>query len=75
MLKPVVGKEVVLVSDGAERCTRFADKTGVLHISLNASAGERRWGVYHIQNANAHTSRRKDWMRPFKGVATKDLEN
>ena len=34
-----------------------------------------RTGVYHIQNVNSYTSRLKDWMRPFKGVATKYLEN
>lgn len=75
VLGPVLNKEVVLVSDGAERYRRFADKADILHISLNASAGERTWGVYHIQNVNAYTSRLKDWMRPFKGVATKYLPN
>jgi transposase-like protein len=75
VLGPIVNKEVVLVSDGAERFRRFADKADILHVSLNASAGERTWGVYHIQNANAYTSRLKAWMIPFKGVATKYLPN
>ena len=31
----------------------------VLHIALNASAGERSFGSYHIQNVNAYQSRFK----------------
>ena len=74
-LAPVIHKHSVLVSDGAERYHRFAEKADVLHVSLNQSAGVRKWHVYHIQNANAYTSRLKSWMKPFKGVATKYLPN
>jgi hypothetical protein len=41
-----------------------------LHIALNASAGERTYGSYHIQNVNAYISRLKQWIVRFKGVAT-----
>jgi hypothetical protein len=44
-------------------------------VSLNASAGERALGSYHLQNANAYQSRFKLWMAPFKGVATKYLSS
>ena len=44
-------------------------------MALNLSAGERRWGIYHINNVNAYDSRLKNWMRPFNGVATKYLPN
>ena len=44
-----------------------------MHITLNASAGERVYEGYHIQNVNAYQSRFKGWMAPFKGVATKHL--
>jgi len=74
-LGPVVNKDAILVSDGAERYRRFADEKDILHISLNASAGERVWGVYHIQNVNGYTSRLKTWMKPFRGVATAYLSN
>ena len=74
-LSPVIDKHSVLVSDGAERYHRFADKADILHVSLNQSAGVRKWHAYHIQNANAYTSRLKSWMIPFKGVATKYLPN
>jgi len=44
-------------------------------VSLNLRAGERQWGIYHIQNVNAYGSRLKGWMKPFNGVATKYLAN
>lgn len=75
VLAPRINATNVLVSDGAERYRRIADQRGILHVSLNASAGERTYGVYHIQNVNAYTSRLKGWMQPFRGVATKNLPN
>ena len=71
LLAPVVAKDALLVSDGRAAYGQFADATGRLHISLNASAGERAYGHYHIQNVNAYQSRFKGWMAPFKGVASK----
>jgi transposase-like protein len=72
-LGPVVAKDALLVTDGRRAYGQFADAAGVLHISLNASAGERSFGAYHIQNVNAYHSRFKGWLAPFKGVATKYL--
>jgi hypothetical protein len=45
----------------------------ILHIAVVAARGERVYEGFHIQNVNAYTSRFKDWMRPFKGVASKYL--
>lgn len=73
VLKPVVASDALLVSDGRAAYGRFADDAGILHIALNASAGERTYGSYHIQNVNAYISRLKQWMVRFKGVATKYL--
>lgn len=73
ILKPVVASDALLVSDGRAAYGRFADEAGLLHIALNASAGERSYGSYHIQNVNAYISRLKQWMVRFKGVATKYL--
>ncbi len=42
-------------------------------MALAISRGERRQGVFHIQNVNAYHSRLKTWMRRFNGVATKYL--
>lgn len=72
-LAPVVARDALLVSDGRAAYGQFADATGRLHISLNASAGERTYGHYHIQNVNAYQSRFKGWMAPFKGVASKNI--
>lgn len=73
VLKPVVAHDALLVSDGRAAYGQFADAAGLLHISLNASNGERTFDSYHIQNVNAYISRLRGWMRPFRGVATKYL--
>lgn len=70
ILKPVVAADALLVSDGRAAYATFADAAGLLHIALNASAGERTYGSYHIQNVNAYISRLKQWIVRFKGVAT-----
>ena len=75
VLGPVLDKEAILVSDGAGAYRAFADKAEVVHVALNLSAGERMWGVYHIQNVNNYCSRLKTWMRRFNGVATKYLDS
>lgn len=73
VLGPVVDKSAILVSDGAKAYRAFADAARILHVELNLSAGERTWGIYHIQNVNSYDSRLKSWMRRFNGVATKYL--
>jgi transposase-like protein len=73
VLGPVVASDALLVSDGRAAYAQFADAAGLLHISLNSSKGERTFGSYHIQNVNAYISRLKNWMRRFKGVATRYL--
>ena len=75
LLQPIVARDALLVSDGRPAYGLFADAAGLLHVSLNASAGERTYGSYHIQNVNAYISRLKDWMRRFKGVASRHLES
>lgn len=70
MLKSVVARDALLVSDGRAAYATFADHAGLLHIALNASKGERTYGSYHIQNVNGYISRLKHWLHRFKGVAT-----
>ncbi len=36
---------------------------------------EARGADLHINNVNAYHSRLKEWLRPFHGVATKNLPN
>lgn len=73
VLGPVVDPAAILVSDGAKAYRAFADEARILHVELNLSAGERTWGIYHIQNVNNYDSRLKGWMRRFNGVATRYL--
>jgi transposase-like protein len=75
VLDPVLARDAALVSDGEKAYRAFANATDRLHIALIASAGERTWGTYHIQNVNAYTSGLKTWMARFKGVATEYLPN
>jgi len=75
VLTPVVAKDTVLVSDGARAYASFAFEAGIGHVGLTGRRGERRRGVFHIQNVNAYHSRLKTWMRRFNGVATKYLPN
>ena len=70
VLKPVVVRDALLVSDGRAAYATFADHADLLHVALNASKGERTYGSYHIQNVNAYISRLKNWLHRFKGVAT-----
>ncbi len=73
VLGPVLDRAAILVSDGAKAYRAFTDESRILHVELNLSAGERGWGVYHIQNVNNYDSRLKTWIRRFNGVATKYL--
>ncbi len=75
VLTPVAAKDTVLVSDGARAYASFAFEAGIGHVGLLGRRGERRRGVFHIQNVNAYHSRLKTWMRRFDGVATKYLPN
>jgi hypothetical protein len=71
VLKSVIAKDTILVSDGALAYASFAADAGIGHVGLIDSRGERRRGVFHIQNANAYRSRLKSWVRRFNGAATK----
>lgn len=72
-LAPVVEPGAELVSDGREAYAKFAEDRRLLHFCLNANRGVRIYEGVHIQNINAYTSRLKDWLRRFKGVANRYL--
>ena len=73
VLEPVVAKDAVLVTDGRAAYGQWAEAANVLNIWLNASKGERSYGVYHLQNVNGYHARFKGWLAPFRGVASKYL--
>jgi transposase-like protein len=75
VLGPLIDKSAILVSDGAKAFRAFADEARILHVALNLSEGEHRWGIYHVRHANSYDSRLKGWMRRFNGVATKYVDS
>ena len=75
-LRAILAKDAILCSDGGAVYRSVAHSLGMTHRPVNLAAGIRVIaGVYHIQNVNAYDSRLKQWMRRFRGVATKYLEN
>ena len=70
-LAPVMRPDTVLCSDSASAYKTAAKSMGV--ILRQIPRGSHKLGPYHIQNVNALHSRIKGWMRPFRGVATKNL--
>ena len=66
----------ILCSDAEAAMANVAARHGVRHEPVNLTKGERvRDKTWHIQNANAHHSRLKTWVRSFNGVATRYLPN
>ena len=70
-LAPVMRPDTVLCSDSASAYKTAAKSMGV--VLRQIPRGSHKLGPYHIQNVNALHSRIKGWMRPFRGVATKNL--
>lgn len=75
-LQPILAKDAILCTDGSKALAAAARTMGITHRPVNLSAGIRVVaGVYHVQNVNAYDSRLKDWLRRFRGVATKYLDS
>jgi len=70
VLKPLIAKDAVLVSDGRDAYAAFAHAEDILHVPIITSRGEFVYRGFHIQNVNAYTSRLKHWLRRFRGVAS-----
>ena len=80
VIAPVVDEDIVLVTDGHRACPRCAAAIGAHHEALNLSRSERVRGAFHIQIAadpavNNRHSRLKDFLRRYRGVATRYLDN
>ena len=74
-LEPVVNTDIVLVSDGHSSYRPCAAAMGVRHEVLNLSAGERVRDAFHIQTVNSRHSQLKDFLRCYRGIATKYLDS
>jgi hypothetical protein len=71
-LSPVVATDVVLCTDGAAAYARFSTKNGMVHHVLSKKPGQRVVEkAFHIQNVNSLHSLYDEFMRPFKGPASK----
>lgn len=70
-LGPLLKPDAVLVSDSASAYKTAGKALGV--VVRQIPRGLHKLGPYHIQNVNALHSRIKEGLRPFRGVATKNL--
>jgi transposase-like protein len=62
--------------DGGSAIVAFARRAGIpTHILPMPGKPNRHAPDFHINNVNAYHSRLKEWLRPFHGVATKNLPN
>ena len=60
-----------LCTDSAHGYSRLAKELNLEHIQIES--GRRKKDIYHIQHVNALHSNLKQFMKKFKGVATKHL--
>jgi len=72
-LRPILPKDAILCTEGNSVMMAAGRKLGVEHHAVNVAAGRRVDGPWHVQNVNSYHSRLKDWIRHFRGVATKYL--
>jgi transposase-like protein len=62
--------------DGGSAIVAFARRAGIpTHILPVPGKPNPQAPDFHINNVNAYHSRLKEWLRPFHGVATKNLPN
>jgi transposase-like protein len=78
-LLPRLDPQALLVSDSHGAYRAFARKHRIAHLAVNLRAGVRVRQVgsraIHVQNVNAYQGRFKDWLRGFRGVASRYLPN
>ena len=74
VLEPTVDTDIVLVSDSKSSYRPCAAAMGVRHEALKLSAGERVRDAFHIQTVNSRHSQLKDFLRGYRGIATKYLD-
>ena len=75
VIAPVVDEDIVLVTDGHRADPRCAAAIGAHHEALNLSRSERVRGDFHIQTVNNRHRRLQDFLRRYRGVATRYLDN
>lgn len=74
-LEPALRRDAVLCSDADGAFATFAHARGVTHYAIPAKKGPRVLeGAFHIQTVNNLHAALKDFLRPFKGPATRYLD-
>ncbi|WP_300051197.1 IS1595 family transposase [Sulfitobacter sp.] len=73
-MEPLMPKDAVLCSDGANGYATVAATGGIEHVVVGTKPGTRvTAGCYHIQNVNSLHARYDKFIKPFCGPATKNL--
>jgi transposase-like protein len=70
-----LAKDVTLCTDSHRSYTAFSKSNDLNHVKINVSKGQIVKGIYHVQHLNQKASDLKDFIRSFKGVSTKYLQN
>lgn len=74
-LLPLVAQDAVLCSDGHDGYSALAAFKGIEHFVIKAKPGQKMASpTHHIQNINNLHSRYKDFIKPFRGPASKYLD-
>lgn len=74
-LLPKLECDVLLVSDNHAAYRRFARQAGIDHRLVNPRSQARREQAIHLRNVDSYHGRFTGWLRHFRGVATRYLEN
>lgn len=65
--------ESIFVTDSHHSYMKFAKNHNLKHKRI--ATGKHKNGIYHINNVNSYHSGLKDFVRQFKGISTKYLDN
>ncbi len=72
----IISKDSLLCSDNKPVYRRYTKDNSVRHGYINLSKGEKvKKDIVHIKNVNSYHYRLREWIKRFKGVATKYLLN
>jgi transposase-like protein len=74
-LGSVIKPDSLLVSDGHSAYPPCAAALGLRHEALVLATGKRVRGALHIQTVNSRHSQLKNFLRRFRGVATRYLDS
>jgi transposase-like protein len=75
VLSGKLAKDATLCTDSHRSYTAFSKSNKLKHVKINASKGQIVKGIYHVQHVNQKASDLRDFIRSFKGVSTKYLQN